>query len=108
MKNNHYQITIDKLYREIEARDALIAELKAKLRDRYFSCSWCGFAVPFNGDDDAAREKAEQEINEHALTCYADPRMDTIADLRRQIDRLCAQLGEADSRLVDPPAKAQP
>lgn len=91
---------------EIQAEAKRLCALNAALQKtiddwRIMTCTWCGLEIPF--DDDNAEAILEQ-MNQHALTCPADPRTQEIAALRARAERAEAELklsSEQHERTLD-------
>lgn len=51
-----------------------IARLENFIRTRNVVCTWCGFMVVYDSQDEQAKQSAYAQVNTHALICKKDPR----------------------------------
>lgn len=88
---------------EIQAEAKRLCALNAALQKtiddwRVMTCTWCGLEIAF--DDDNVEAILEQ-MNQHALTCPADPRTQEIAALRARAERAEELITRVVNRLDD-------
>lgn len=51
-----------------------IAELENFIRTRNVVCTWCGFKVVYDNENEEEKQAARDAVNAHALICEKDPR----------------------------------
>ena len=86
---------IDKYAKEVADRteqnlkDAKrIAELENFIRTRNVVCTWCGYTVVYDNENEEEKQAARDKVNAHSLVCEKDPRTIELKQVEANYDAL--------------------
>ncbi len=78
----------DCLFSCVQNLDMQLIEAKNFIRTRNVVCTWCGFMVVYDNEDETTKQAARDAVNAHALVCEKDPRTIQLKQVETNYDAL--------------------
>lgn len=76
----------------LEADKQTIANLENFIRTRNVVCTWCGFKVVYDNENEEEKQAARDAVNAHALVCEKDPRTVELETIKKASQNLVNEL----------------
>ncbi len=88
MNDNYDDVSREGLVDMLQESTEEIQQLRNFIRTRNAVCTWCGFMVVYDSQDEQAKQSAYTQVNTHALICKKDPRNIDIKAIEANYDAL--------------------
>lgn len=76
----------------LETDKQTIANLENFIRTRNVVCTWCGFKVVYDNENEEEKQAARDAVNVHALVCEKDPRTVELETIKKASQNLVNEL----------------
>lgn len=86
--NSYEEISREGLVDMLEEATDKIKDLHNFIRTRNVVCTWCGYTVVYDNNNEEEKQAARDKVNAHSLVCEKDPRTIELKQIEFNYDAL--------------------